>query len=156
MSDKTVFIRQTAPALFAQLAADTPPRWGKMSAQHMIEHLSGVFYLAWHPEKGYCVNEGAALEKALAFLWSDRAFRQNTKAPGLPDEPLPLRFADLDTALAQLLRNIDAFYAFFEAAPDRGSLHPVFGMLDLAGWEQFHDKHLRHHLTQFGLLEEAA
>lgn len=150
------FLQHTVPPLLAQLTPESPRLWGKMSAQHMLEHVSALFYLSYHPDKGFCVTPPEHLPKARAFLYhDDKQFRPNTRGPGLPDEPLPLRFDSLDTARTKLLDSMKAFYAYFEAEPGRETLHPVFGSLDLDGWERFHHKHLTHHLRQFGLIPAA-
>ncbi|MDX2286586.1 MAG: DUF1569 domain-containing protein [Bacteroidia bacterium] len=149
----TAFIRTQAPALLDTLTPDTPRRWGKMSPQHMVEHVSYLFYVSRSELGLSCVTPPDKMEKALEFLWSDRQFRENTRAPGMPEEPLPLRFASLDEARLKLRENIGKFYELFGANAGVTTMHPVFGRLDLAGWEQFHHKHLQHHLRQFGLID---
>ena len=150
------FIQQEVPAHLAQLRSDSPALWGKMSPQHMLEHVSALFYLARSPEKGFCVTPPDKLDKARAFLYDDeKTFRPNTVAPGLPAEPLPLRFDSFDTARDKLLGSIEAFYAYFAAHPGVETLHPIFGALSLEDWERFHHKHLTHHFRQFGLIPAA-
>ena len=39
--EKENFLRTRLVSYFQQLAPSTPPRWGKMSVQQMIEHFGG-------------------------------------------------------------------------------------------------------------------
>lgn len=153
MTPQQVFFYETLPQLLAQLTADTQPRWGKMSAQHMVEHVSAITYLALGKRELPVMTPPEVLEKSRAWLMSDKPFRPDTKAPMLPAEPLPLSFASLDEAKQKLLDTIEAFRKRFDENPDLQTVHPVFGLLDRAQWEQFHYKHCRHHFTQFGLIE---
>jgi oxepin-CoA hydrolase/3-oxo-5,6-dehydrosuberyl-CoA semialdehyde dehydrogenase len=48
---------------------------------------------------------------------------------------------------------VDNYYNYFNENPDAVLMNPTFGELNKDEWEQFHKKHLTHHLTQFGLIE---
>ncbi|RMG56009.1 MAG: DUF1569 domain-containing protein [Bacteroidetes bacterium] len=147
------FLEEEVPRLLPQLAADTQPHWGKMQPQHMIEHVSALFYLAYSQKVNACFTPADKLPKARAFLFNDdKHFRPHTAGPGLPKEPGPFRFADLDEAKDKLLDSMKKFFAFFDADPEREVMHPVFGPLNQEGWERFQHKHLSHHFRQFGLL----
>src|SRR6187402_1391323 len=73
------------------LTADTPALFGRMTAQHMIEHLTFVVtfsngkneqQLAYAPEKA---------DKIKAFtIATNNELPQGFRSPVVPDEPLPL------------------------------------------------------------------
>ncbi len=153
MTPAQQFLRVQAPAYIAQIHPGLERLWGKMSVQHMVEHCAGIFVLSTKP--GHDLAPFIPPEyvtKRLDWLRSDKPFRENTKAPILPDEPLPLRFANLEEAKEKFLQGMDRFFAFYTASPDQLVVHPVFGPLGVEDWEQFHYKHLQHHFRQFGLL----
>lgn len=136
------------------LTADSPSRWGKMNAWEMIEHLSDFFRVS----TGQLVFPLAVPEEHLPkyreFLYSDKAFRENTKAPAtvLGENPLPLRNSDFESAVKVLQEDLDDFFKFFEKDPSQQTMHPAFGMLNFEDWVRLHYKHVTHHLRQFGLL----
>ncbi|WP_267626843.1 DUF1569 domain-containing protein, partial [Gordonia sputi] len=92
------------------------------------------------------------LPKYKEFLLSDKQFRENTKAPVLPEEPLPVREPDLNTAKARLKEAIENFFSFYERYPDKKITHPVFGPLNFEEWILLHYKHVTHHARQFSLM----
>jgi|JI10StandDraft_1071094.scaffolds.fasta_scaffold115335_2 hypothetical protein len=136
------------------LTADSPSRWGKMNAWEMIEHLSDFFRVS----TGQLVFPLAVPEEHLPkyreFIYSEKAFRENTKAPAnvLGENPLPLRNSDFVSAVKVLQENLDDFFKFFEKDPSQQTMHPAFGMLNFEDWVRLHYKHVTHHLRQFGLL----
>ena len=86
---------------------------------------------------------------------SDKEFRENTKAPVLPEQPLPLQYSTMDEALDHLGKSVDDFFDFFKDDPTKTTLHPAFGELNFDEWIQLHHKHVTHHLKQFGLINSA-
>ncbi|MEL6135261.1 MAG: DUF1569 domain-containing protein, partial [Bacteroidota bacterium] len=151
------FLTQTTPVFLAQLTPDTARHWGKMTPQHMVEHVSSIFYIS---RKDLGLPSFVApdkQEKAQAFIWrEDKMLRQGTKAPMLGDKLQDLKFDNLDAAKKVFLESIEKFYAFHRdeshAEPPK-IMHPAFGLLDLKAWERFHHKHIIHHFAQFGLME---
>lgn len=152
---KKEFITQEAPEVLSRLTQDMQALWGIMGPQHMVEHLSLIFYISTNHTIQECITPEEKLPRMRAFLMSDKPLTRNFEAPFLPvGTTSPLRYKDLDEARLKLMGNIDRFYAHFRENPDDESMHPVFGKLNFEGWEQFHYKHLTHHLTQFALLPE--
>lgn len=150
--DKASFIKTTFPEWISHLAADTEPLWGKMNVQQMVEHVTGFFKISTDQIHFPMVTPEEHLPKSKEFLLSDKQFRENTKAPVLPEEPLPVREPDLNTAKARLKEAIENFFAFYELHPDKKIAHPVFGPLNFEEWILLHYKHVTHHARQFGLL----
>ena len=85
------------------------------------------------------------------FLMSEKPFKENTKSPVLPEEPLPLRSRTIQAAIGRLQEELIDFFQAFEKNPALKTLHPVFGELDFNENVQCLYKHSQHHLKQFGL-----
>lgn len=150
--EKEKFLREEYLPLIMQLPEQTIPRWGKMNLQQMIEHVTGFFKLSSDRLKIPLVTPEEQLPRFLDFLWSEKPFRENTKAPAsvLPDEPLPVRTAGIGEAITKLEKAVEEFFIYFKDDPSLKTIHPVFGPLDYAAWIQLHHKHVTHHLRQFG------
>jgi oxepin-CoA hydrolase/3-oxo-5,6-dehydrosuberyl-CoA semialdehyde dehydrogenase len=151
-NEKFDFLTLQLIPLLSALQPATTPKWGKMNAQQMIEHLSDFFKISFSHHKFSVVTDPEHLPKYKAFLLSDKEFRENTKAPVLPEEPFPVRHTSLSAAINELKADIDSFVLYFNDKPNARTIHPVFGDLDFSEWVQLHHKHAIHHLKQFGLL----
>jgi oxepin-CoA hydrolase/3-oxo-5,6-dehydrosuberyl-CoA semialdehyde dehydrogenase len=142
------------PLLKEHLKNNMPANWGKMNAQQMVEHVTGFFYVSTGKLHFDLVTPEEHLPKFKEFLLSDKEFRENTKAPltVIGEEALPLRHPDMNTAIAELQKSIDAFIFTFKDDQEKKTLHPVFGELNFEEWVLLHYKHVKHHLKQFGLV----
>lgn len=151
---KLNFITRESIPLFKTIAGDAAGKWGKMNGQQMVEHVTAFFLVSTGKIKFDLVTPVEHLPKYKEFLLSDKQFRENTKAPGnvIGEEPLPLRYATMDEALAKLSEAIASFEDCFKADIEKKTLHPVFGELNYAEWVLLHYKHVTHHLRQFGLM----
>ena len=91
----------------------------------------------------------------MAFLLSDKAFRENTKAPAniVAEEPLATTTENMQAAINKLQQAVNDFCKYFEKDPTQKTTHPVFGPLNFEEWVLLHYKHVTHHLRQFGLLK---
>ena len=150
--DKLTFITDDFIAKLKTLAPDTPSKWGKMNAQQMVEHVSGFFKVSTNQVKFSLVTPEEHLPKFKAFLLSDKEFRENTKAPVLPEEPLPVVHSSLQDAIVELEKQINLFVEKFSSGEIVSSQHPVFGDLNFDEWVLLHYKHVTHHARQFGLM----
>jgi hypothetical protein len=151
--NKLNFIQHELTVLLNNLPAGKAGNWGKMNAQQMVEHLSVFFKVATKKIRFPMVTPVESLPKYKEFLLSDKEFRENTKAPVLPDEPFALRHPSMQNAIKELQGEIDDFILFFEnAKPGTTTQHPVFGDLNFEEWVLLHYKHVIHHTKQFGLL----
>ena len=149
--NKKKFLEDQFISLVKTIEPVTPGRWGKMNAQQMVEHVAGFFRISTNKLKFPFVTPLEQLPKYRAFLLSEKEFRENTKAPILPDEPFPVRYATMDESVADLERQVEYFFQYFSEDPEKKTLHPVFGELNFEEWVQLHHKHVKHHLKQFGL-----
>lgn len=149
---KLQFITKELIPLLRTLTSGGGMRWGKMNAQQMVEHLSGFFRVSTNKLHFPLVTPEEQLPKFKAFLKSDKEFKENTKAPVLPEGPLPVQFASLKDAIDDLEKEVHDFVTLFSNEPTLTTQHPVFGDLDFEEWVLLHYKHVVHHLKQFGLL----
>jgi len=133
-----------------RLNANSFKLFGRMSPQHMVEHLIITFKLSSGrvsiPE---FEPNAKQLEYKKLLLETDMEFPKGVRAPGLPEEPMPLRFESLEIAKEKLLNSILEFHNHFTVNADETTFHPRFGKLNYAEWKVFHSKHLKHHLGQF-------
>jgi hypothetical protein len=123
-----------------------------MNPQQMVEHLSLIMRASNGKLKAPLATPEEKVEKRKQFLFTDDELQPGFRGPGLPEEPMPHRFKDLDEARQVLLKELDDFDAYYDAHPEIKEVHPVFGPLNRDEWLRFHNKHFRHHFRQFGLL----
>ena len=149
--EKFDFISVDFIPLLNALQADAAGKWGKMNGQQMVEHVAGFFKVSTGKIKFPLVTPVEHLPKYKEFLNSDKEFRENTKAPVLPEEPLPVRFATMTESINELDKYIKEFVDLFSSNSQLKTMHPVFGELNFDEWVLLHYKHVMHHLRQFGL-----
>jgi hypothetical protein len=152
-NDRLAFIESGMFSTLQDLNETTLPKWGKMNAQQMVEHLNDFFSVSIEKITFPLSTPEEHLPGYRDFLYSDKIFRENTKAPAgvLGEEPLALRNADLAGASLQLQQTVKAFFEFFKERPRHKTMHPAFGMLNFDEWIMLHYKHVTHHLRQFHL-----
>lgn len=133
------------------LSLQSEAKFGILTPQHMMEHLTITVKLSAGriPIPVFEPNE-KQLARKQALLFTDIPFPQGVKAPGLPDTLLELRYPDLETAKAELIKSYEAYHLLFQENPTKHTPHPGFGLLNYEEWELFHAKHMDHHLGQFG------
>ncbi|GAA4342328.1 DinB family protein [Flaviaesturariibacter amylovorans] len=148
---RTFLLGQFVP-LLQQIPSDTLPHWGKMTLQQMTEHFSDYVRLAAGkivPKE--MVTPPSQLPQMLAFLESEKPFRENTPNPLMPEVPAPVRNRSIAEAFAELQGALDQFDATFAANPHLTTLNPFFGDLNFQQNVQLLYKHATHHLRQFGV-----
>lgn len=113
------FLKDEATGLLLNLTASTHAKWGVMNAQEMVEHLTDFFEISYEKNIIPLVTPEEHLPKYKAFIYSDKEFRPNTKAPVeiLGDKPLPLRNKNIDAAKENLLISINKFSCFLRIIP---------------------------------------
>ena len=151
--EQSVFLKQEYLPLLRQLRSDTPAQWGKMDAQQMVEHILDAFknasgkiiipFIEQDPER---------LQKMREFILSDKPFRENTKAPFMPEAPPAHQYNSLKEAIEHLEPEIQDFFSFYENNPGAEVLNPVLGELNVELQMALLYKHTTHHLRQFGVV----
>ena len=149
---RTAFFRRHLWDALAALQEDAAPRWGRMTARQMVEHLCWVFEVSTGQASVECPVPEARRERYKAFLYDNtpmmHEFRNPALAAGLP----PLRHAGLAEAKAALRREVERFLDHGRDDPGATHTHPVFGPIGTEEWDRSHFKHAHHHLLQFDLI----
>jgi hypothetical protein len=152
MDAKIAFLKEEFIPLLRQIPSDTPPQWGNMTLQQMVEHFSDVFRVAsgrWVNTKLFTPEE--KLQGMREYLMSDKPYPKNLQNPLLPKDPVPVRNTSIEKAFEELEKEMKYFFAVFEENHQLTTLHPYFGQLDYPMNVQALYKHALHHLRQFGV-----
>ncbi|MBU3677270.1 MAG: hypothetical protein FGM54_08870 [Chitinophagaceae bacterium] len=148
---RILFFKTRYTKLLALLPETQAPVFGKMNVLQMIEHMAYAFRQAMGLVPLPPVGDEALRAKMLAFVRSDKPFRDNTPNQYLPEQPLPARFTNRTAAIADLTEAMQGFFSFFNQHPNQIVANPFFGDLNFEDSLQLLYKHALHHLRQFGL-----
>lgn len=135
-----------------KLSSETSPQWGTMTAQKMVEHLINTFKIANGKLSVPLFSEEKKLHVLKKILMSDRPMPRGFDSPANHMVPQNYEYRNIEEAKDVLRMEVDNYFRLFEDNPDVTFVNPTFGELNKDEWEQFHKKHLTHHLTQFGLI----
>lgn len=151
--EKENFLRTKLIRYLQQLDPATPPRWGKMTVQQMIEHFGGdaVRNANGRLKIDTIVTPPENLQHMREFLMSDKQFKENTKNPLLGEDPDPLRYKTVQGAIGALQQELIYFFEAFEKDHNFITRNPLFGDLNFEQSVQLLYKHALHHLRQFGV-----
>lgn len=151
--EKENFLRTKLITLLQRLDPVTPPRWGKMSVQQMIEHYGGdaVRNANGRLKMETIITPLEHLDRMREFMMSEKPFKENTKNPLMGEEPAPLRYKTVQGAIGALQQELIAFFEAFEKDPALRTRNPFFGELNFEENLQLLYKHSLHHLRQFGV-----
>lgn len=133
------------------LKETSKPLWGKMSAQHMVEHLILAVQMSNGKLKLECFNPKEKLPALKRFLLSERPLPKLFINPIIGEELKPFKYSSLDEAKQKLKEEIDDYLLFFDKNPEAKPVNVTFGELNNEEWEVFHRKHFTHHLAQFDI-----
>lgn len=139
--------------LLYKLKADQKPLWGKMTPQHMVEHLYKAVQSSINEIQLNIYTEENKISVLKRFFLGSRPLPKEFMNPAIGPDLLPLEFADLTQAIEELKKVIGRYNQFFNDNPSAKTIHPVFGYLTKDEWNIFHKKHFAHHLSQFGLTD---
>lgn len=134
-----------------KLTPDAKPAWGKMSAQRMVEHLTDTLRIATGESPQELLIPEEKVERAVAFLYSDKPMPQNMEVP-FAKEGTPLRNEELELAIDEFVDVYLEFQELYAQNPELKTVHSYFGALNYEQWDLLNKKHLTHHFTQFGIL----
>lgn len=151
--EKENFLRNKLVGYLQRLDPATPPRWGKMSVQQMIEHYAGdaVRNASGRLKFDTIMTPPENLARMREFMMSDKLFHENTKNPLMGEEPAPLRYKTVQGAIGALQQELIYFFEAFEKDPQMITRNPFFGDLNFEQNVQLLHKHALHHLKQFGV-----
>lgn len=143
--------REKINSLLLRLAPGASPLWGSLDAQGMIEHLvEAVEYTNGKKIAELKFTLQHANDAKRRLVYSDFVIPRGARGY-LADATQHRRFSNLQTAVDQLNKEIDAFEYFFKDNKST-AIHPEFGPMNHREWIIWHGKHFTHHFRQFGLL----
>ena len=135
-----------------RLSPDEKARWGSMSAQRMVEHLTDTIRIATGKNPQTLQIPEDRIERMVQFLDSDKPMAQNIVVPfATPD--MKLRHEELELAIDEFVDEWLYFEELFESEEGHTAPHPFYGELNYAQWKRLSEKHHTHHFRQFGLIE---
>lgn len=138
--------------LLGQLQPDATPLFGKMTAQHMVEHLAFVVRFSYGKEpQALTVSKEEARRSKRFIINTDKEMPQGIQFPGMEDRLSDLIHPDLPAAIEALKQELENFRRHFACHINTQPVHPVLGQLSYLDWIKFHNKHFTHHFRQFGL-----
>jgi oxepin-CoA hydrolase/3-oxo-5,6-dehydrosuberyl-CoA semialdehyde dehydrogenase len=138
--------------LLHKLKEDQKPLWGKMSPQHMVEHLYKAVQSSINEIQFKIYTEDNKIPVLKRFLLGNRPLPKEFMNPAIGPDLLPLEFSSLEAAVNELEKVIERYNLFFTENPSAKTAHPTFGLLSKEEWDIFHQKHFTHHLSQYGLI----
>ncbi|HFA50854.1 MAG TPA: phenylacetic acid degradation bifunctional protein PaaZ [Bacteroidetes bacterium] len=146
------FTRENLQKGLDQLTEETKPKWGMMTAQHLVEHLELQLLYATNQVKVEVSTPEERIEKYQESLYNYRPMPKEYKHPMLrKDRTEDLKYASLEEAKKAFWEAWDAYQLFFKENPGVETANPVFGMLDKELWDLLGRKHVAHHFLQFGV-----
>lgn len=134
------------------LAPDAQGKWGKMNGQQMVEHFSFSVRIASGRLKFPDSFDEEQLKKNLAFVMTEKPFRENTRNPVLSENPEASRHATMQQSIEELQQELDHFFQVYESLPGLQIRSPFYGDMNYEEQVQLLYKHALHHLRQFGLI----
>ena len=139
----------------SKLKEDAKPKWGIMTAQHMVEHLENTVRIGAGEIQDFDIaTPEEHLEKVQEMVYNHKPMPRGHQHPLMKQGELEkLIHPDLDTAKAKLIEALDNLDAYFKENPDTKTKNAVFGELDKFEWDLLNVKHLNHHFKQFNMLD---
>ncbi len=141
------------PKLLKQLKEDTEPRFGLMTAQHMVEHLTSTIkaVLSRHGEVQNPPTKGQLGFKA--FIHEKGAVLTHRPSDKTKADLPALKYGTFEEAKAELPKAVQRFYDHFDANPDFKCYNEFLGEMDFGELSLFEYMHYRYHFYQFALIE---
>jgi hypothetical protein len=151
--EKENFLRTRLVGYLQRLDPSTPPKWGRMNVQQMIEHYAGdaVRNASGRLKIDQIITPAANLDRMREFMMSDKPFKENTKNPLMAEDPVPTHFKTVQAAIGALQQELIYFFEAFEKEPQLITRNPFFGDLNFEQNVQLLYKHAIHHLRQFSV-----
>ena len=148
----TNFFTSTLVESLENLKTDSKSEWGTMTAKQMLIHLTQSSKMM-HLENTKLLIKEKNIEKAIAFLYTDKAISKGIDIP----KDIGYNFDDgiteeIEQLKTELIDSTNNMLNFLTKNTDFRAVHPFFGELTAEQWLLFQKKHFTHHLSQFGLL----
>jgi oxepin-CoA hydrolase/3-oxo-5,6-dehydrosuberyl-CoA semialdehyde dehydrogenase len=152
-----VFVEMTNDKILeclAKLSAESKPKWGTMSPQHMLEHLEYTYKIASGQYQNFEINTPEKiLDKVHNSLYNYHKMPREHMFPLAEESKInELKHKDLEEAKLKMLESRQEYLDFFKENPDVVLKNTVFGEMNRYEWYLLDRKHLNHHFEQFGLI----
>jgi hydroxymethylglutaryl-CoA reductase len=142
------FLYEESTAFIQTLQANSKPIFGLMNSTQVINHMEASLRLPLLNMKLTLTTEPERIELARQFLYTEKPIREGAKKPDLYGD-FEKTSENIAEAKAEFQKTLEAFRRVAEAGELSGT-HPFFGDLNNEEWLRFEEKHLRHHMVQFG------
>ena len=138
---------------FDALTESTKPKWGLMTAQHLVEHFEFFINMALGIIPCEIITPADRIEKYQESLWNyypmPKSFDHPVLRKGKTEDLIHTNLADAKKAF---FKAYDELELFFKNNTGATVPNPVFGNLDAYDWYLLQRKHFAHHFEQFGLI----
>jgi hypothetical protein len=134
----------------SRLTAETPRRWGTMTAHEMLCHLADSFRGVMGERPVSMAPASPAKRRLMRFV----ALHVPLPWPrGIPTRPEvdPKRSGTRPLAFESDRQEVIALLRKFTSPAARYQQHPMFGAMSRGEWMIWGYRHMDHHLRQFGL-----
>ncbi len=138
------------PVKLKSLKVDSERQFGEMNVIQMLDHLRKAFLLSYSGKEVEIKTAPEHIDRAQAFLDSDRPIRPGAQVPDVYFEVEDME-EEFEEMKLQLIKEMIAMLSFFDKNPDWKQAHSTFGLMNVKQWLQLHKKHTEHHLRQFGI-----
>lgn len=134
------------------LTESTQPKWGLMTAQHLVEHFEFFMQQALGKIPCEIKTPEKYLEETQDSLWNYRPMPKSFDHPVLrKGEVEDLRFGSLEEAKREFWKSYEELELFFKENPKATVPSNVFGNVTRYEWKLMEGKHYALHFEQFGI-----
>lgn len=147
------FLRVEVPYLLRDLDSHAKPIWGSMSAYQMLDHLRIAFDISIMGLKTDILTPEDKIPAFQAFLQTDRLFVKGAAMPEMFSQVSPIVDAEWEELKLRFIESLTKALHFLDDNEDYKAAHPNFGLLNANQWKDMHQKHIKHHFTQFELID---
>ncbi len=134
------------------LTESTQPKWGLMTAQHLVEHFEFFMQQALGKIPCEIITPEKYLERTQDSLWNYRPMPKSFDHPILKKgEVEDLRYGSLEEAKTKFWKSYDELELFFKENPKATVPSNVFGNVTRYEWKLMEGKHYALHFEQFGI-----
>jgi trans-aconitate methyltransferase len=144
------FLYEETIAFIRTLKPETKPAFGVMNSTEVINHMEASLRLPLLNMKLTLDTDPQRIELARQFLYTEKPIREGAKKPELYGD-FEKKSEGIEIAKSEFEKTLKDFRAAAEAGKLSGT-HPFFGDLNNEEWLRFEEKHLRHHMIQFGFV----
>jgi len=131
------------------LTTDAKPIWGRMNVEQMLSHLvqaGELPFVTSVPDRSSFMSRNIIRPLVLSVLPIPKEVKTSAEMDQQQSGRKPLGF---ETDKANLVESINRLGTL---ATDQQCLaHPFFGKMSVKQWSRLSQKHIDHHLRQFGV-----